>query len=66
MTEGKHSLEAYLKENFDKIQQQLDMIKVTSDEKKVEILKSLDFSHAEIRDLKEKIVARDRTITDLQ
>ena len=34
------------------------MIKVTSDETKVEILKSLDFNHAEIRDLKEKIVAQ--------
>ena len=66
VTEGKQSLEAYLKENFDKIQQQLDMIKVTSDERKVEILKSLDFNHAEIRDLKEKTVAQDRTITDLQ
>ena len=54
VTEGKQSLEAYLKENFDKIQQQLDVIKVTSDETKVEILKSLDFNHAEIRDLKEK------------
>ena len=60
MTEGKQSLEAYLKENF------FDMIKVTSDETKVEILKSLDFNHVEIRDLKEKIVAQDRTITDLQ
>ena len=66
VTEGKQSLEAYLKENFDKIQQQLDMIKLTSDETKVEILKSLDFNHAETRDLKEKIVAQDRTITDLQ
>ena len=63
---GNHDFEVYIRSTLEKIQEQLDDVKRSNSETKSEILKSLDFNHAQVKELNEKVVSQDNMITALQ
>ena len=64
--EGNSDFEIYIRATLTQIQQQLDDVKQSNTDSKSEILKSLDFNHAQVKELQEKVNSQNNSITALQ